>query len=401
MFKELYKLYQLMEFFVINHHYKTIAVKNLVKRDEIWLANPANIGCEIIRLTLSSLEYIENDEERIKQYIDIIKKTIKANEAHFLDIHVGEEEVFEEEIFDTVMLDSNYYDGLDISDRFPKIRNIVHEVDDSEAEINRVISSINSSVLTEKKQKRALKSSGFYVTHAVIALCLIAYIICYFLSRKYDSSTAFILMGADYRPFTLGLGQYWRLLTVALSHGSLLHLGMNMYSLYLLGHYFEDKYGKLKFIAVLLSSIILGSLTSGILTTTVLTVGISGGLYGLLAFFLLDMFTNPYVNKQSLYPMIIINLAINFMSGVSWAGHLGGFVAGLLFYYAFKQKNRFFIASVLVIIAIAFIIFIGKDFGAVYPGTDTSVVNALKDFGLKQTANNLFNKLMHLYASIQ
>ena len=94
MFKELYKLYQLMEFFVINHHYKTIAVKNLVKRDEIWLANPANIGCEIIRLTLSSLEYIENDEERIKQYIDIIKKTIKANEAHFLDIHVGEEEVF-------------------------------------------------------------------------------------------------------------------------------------------------------------------------------------------------------------------------------------------------------------------------------------------------------------------
>ena len=63
MFKELYKLYQLMEFFVINHHYKTIAVKNLVKRDEIWLANPANIGCEIIRLTLSSLEYIENDEE--------------------------------------------------------------------------------------------------------------------------------------------------------------------------------------------------------------------------------------------------------------------------------------------------------------------------------------------------
>lgn len=404
MFKELYKLYQLMEFFVINHHYKTIAVRNLVRRDEIWLANPDNYGSEIIRLSLSSLEYIENDEERINQYIDVIKKTIKASDAAFLDIHVGQEEVFEEEIFDTVMIDSDYYDGLDISDRFPKIKNVVHESDNPEAEINRVISSINASVVAEKKQKKVLKASKFhldYLNHVIIALCIISYIICYYLSKKYDSTTAYILMGADYRPFTLGLRQYWRLLTVAFNHGSLLHLGMNMYSLFLLGHYFEDKYGKSKFLIVLLSSIVLGSLTSGILTSTVLTVGISGGLYGLMAFFIIDIFTNPYANKQSLYPMIIINLAINFMGGVSWSGHLGGFVAGVLLYYAFKQKNKAMPISVFAIIVVAFALFISKDVGAIYPGTDFSVLNALKELGFKNMSNNLYTKLMQLYASLQ
>ncbi len=46
-------------------------------------------------------------------------------------------------------------------------------------------------------------------------------------------------------------GEYWRLFTVTLVHGGLLHLGFNMYALYIVGPLVEALYGRVLFLVVL------------------------------------------------------------------------------------------------------------------------------------------------------
>ena len=44
-------------------------------------------------------------------------------------------------------------------------------------------------------------------------------------------------------------GEYWRLLTVTLVHGGLLHLALNMYALWIVGPIVEALYGRARFLA--------------------------------------------------------------------------------------------------------------------------------------------------------
>ena len=111
---------------------------------------------------------------------------------------------------------------------------------------------------------------------------------------------SYIALGADYKMFTLGLRQFWRLLTTMFLHGSLNHLFMNMISLMTLGTLFETKYGHWKMLFTVLFCALIGSLTNGILTGNGLTVGISGGLYGLLAIYTIDIL-HRNLHDNSLY----------------------------------------------------------------------------------------------------
>ena len=48
----------------------------------------------------------------------------------------------------------------------------------------------------------------------------------------------------------VGAGEYWRILTVALTHGSITHLFFNMYALMVLGNSLEGAIGKNKFLII-------------------------------------------------------------------------------------------------------------------------------------------------------
>ena len=54
------------------------------------------------------------------------------------------------------------------------------------------------------------------------------------------------------RYLVLNLGEYWRLLTVALTHGGIMHLFFNMYALLILGNSLESAIGQKKFLAIFL-----------------------------------------------------------------------------------------------------------------------------------------------------
>ncbi len=57
-------------------------------------------------------------------------------------------------------------------------------------------------------------------------------------------------------------GELWRIVTVALVHGNLLHLGFNMYALYMVGPLVEALYGRVLFVAFYVLSAAAGSVAS-------------------------------------------------------------------------------------------------------------------------------------------
>ena len=76
--------------------------------------------------------------------------------------------------------------------------------------------------------------------------------------------------------------EWYRLFTVALTHGGFLHLGFNMYSLMVLGNPLEAAFGKQKLLIVFFFSLLTGSLTSAYFASVYgASVGASGAIFGL------------------------------------------------------------------------------------------------------------------------
>jgi membrane associated rhomboid family serine protease len=132
-------------------------------------------------------------------------------------------------------------------------------------------------------------------------------------------------------------GEYWRLWSVTLLHGDLLHLGFNMYALYLAGTIVERWYGALRFLAFYLACAAAGSVASFVFGGDVPSVGASGAIFGLFGILLAAGRIHHPIDRQSrgivsqLMFLVIINIVFGFASGgsIDNAAHLGGLAAGL------------------------------------------------------------------------
>ena len=84
-------------------------------------------------------------------------------------------------------------------------------------------------------------------------------------------------------------GQDYRLLSAAFIHFGLLHIGFNMYALYLLGSAFERYAGTVRFALVYFTAALSGSFGALILSPHAATAGASGAIFGVMgAMFVLE-----------------------------------------------------------------------------------------------------------------
>jgi membrane associated rhomboid family serine protease len=136
-------------------------------------------------------------------------------------------------------------------------------------------------------------------------------------------------------------GEWYRLLTVALTHASVLHLFSNMYCLYIFGPILERYFGKVRFIALFIISLVGASAFSVYFGAhNQYAVGASGAIFGLLSG-LLVIGKRVGLNYQSIVGTVVLNVVITFsIPGIDWRAHAGGFVAGAIASYFLMFSKR-------------------------------------------------------------
>src|SRR5205085_10241842 len=127
-------------------------------------------------------------------------------------------------------------------------------------------------------------------------------------------------------------GQWWRIITGGFLHANIIHIGFNMYGLYLLGQMLEPALGSLRFAVIYGVSLLTGSLGALLVSPHSLVVGASGAVFGLLGAAAVETRERRIPLMQSgVGGLILINLVISFsVPGISWGGHIGGLIGGAL-----------------------------------------------------------------------
>jgi membrane associated rhomboid family serine protease len=139
---------------------------------------------------------------------------------------------------------------------------------------------------------------------------------------------------ALWEPALAAGGEWYRLVTSGFVHYGILHLGFNMYLLYMLGQMLEPAIGRMRFALVYFAGLLGGSAGAILLSSErAVTAGASGAVFGLLAL----AFVGYYLHGRSplstqIGTLLMLNLFITFLwrDQISVGGHLGGAAAGAL-----------------------------------------------------------------------
>jgi rhomboid protease GluP len=218
------------------------------------------------------------------------------------------------------------------------------------------------------------------VTYALIGVTTLVFILQYLVEAATGTDLLFIYGGKI--NVLIMEGQFWRLLTPVLLHGSILHITFNLYALYVIGRRLELFYGHGRFLLLYILSAIAGNVLSFVLTPAP-SLGASTAIFGLLAAEGIFIFQNRKLfgaarTQQAILNLgaiLMINLAYGFMqnTNVDNMGHIGGLIGGVFFAWQggpllkvtgmppiFEvvdvRKNReVLVASVVVIIGFALI----------------------------------------------
>jgi len=190
---------------------------------------------------------------------------------------------------------------------------------------------------------RRAKGNQFRNAPAVFLLILLNAVVFLFEISVGDSNDPEVLhrMGA-LEPYSVVVQhEYWRFFTALFLHGGLLHVGFNVFALYVLGPALERSIGTIRFVACYLVSGLASG--AGVIMLTLVDlvrpaqlIGASGcimGIVGAWAGFLMRHRHAPYARQRLANVGMIIAIQILFdvsTPQVSMSAHLCGLVAGFL-----------------------------------------------------------------------
>ena len=177
------------------------------------------------------------------------------------------------------------------------------------------------------------------VTKILVVACVAVYLI-QLTHQPLENRFAFVPAAAISEP--------WRFVTTAFLHANYMHLGFNMWALWVLGGSLEPVLGRWRFTAVYLLSALGGSTAIYWLsrpdtdTWITMTVGASGAVFGLFStiFVVQRRFGR---DTSGIVALLAINAVISFLgANISWQGHLGGLVTGALVasLYAWAPRTK-------------------------------------------------------------
>lgn len=328
---------KILHYFITEEDYKPIIINGL--ENEIWLENMQS-DLKLIRINTN---YIHNEEQlktdmyKAQSIMKSIKRntfSLKMNMLNLL-LDTGDNvKVIDTKNIETIKVDemSDFKKNKVVKEFFPKVSDaeLTDQVDP--IEFFKLTEDMNQKTIkNEKKLAKIFSQKKPIVTYALIVLNIMVYLF----MTLYDLDGTYFYALANNYEFVQN-GQIYRLLTSMFLHADIIHIGCNMYALYILGPQVERYYGKTKFLLIYLLSGILGSIFSCVfMSADTISMGASGAIFGLLGS--IAYFTYYYratlqgLLRSQVLPVILLNLAIGFMvPGIDISGHIGGLIGGTL-----------------------------------------------------------------------
>lgn len=197
----------------------------------------------------------------------------------------------------------------------------------------------------------AISRNPRFVTNVIIGINVIIFVIFAILSRSILDVTQtplFQMFAQDNQAIMQHPDQFWRIFTAMFLHFSIIHIGLNMLSLFFIGTVVEVFYGKWRYLAIYLGSGILGGIVTFFLTPDALAAGASGAIFGV--FGALGVFY--LINRRALGAYgsgaimnwlfwLVLNLVWGFSSpGIGIWDHIGGLAAGIVIAFLLLPKQR-------------------------------------------------------------
>ena len=327
---------KILHYFITEEDYKPVIINGL--ENEIWLENMEN-DLKLIRINTN---YIHNEEQFKSDIFKVktIMKSIKRNTLSLkmttlnLLLDTGENvNIIDNKNIETIKVGDleDFKKNKVVKEFFPKVSDttLTDEVDP--VEFFKLTEDMNQKTIkNEKKLAKIFSPKKPIVTYIIIVLNLMVFLY----GMLHSNDELINIFGNNYE--LVQKGQFYRLLTCMFVHGSIMHLLLNMYALYTIGPVVERYYGKSKYIFIYLVSGLLGSVFSSVfMSAGSISIGASGAIFGLLGS--ICYFTYYYratlqgILRESIVPVIIINLIIGFMlPSVDLVAHIGGLLGGIL-----------------------------------------------------------------------
>ena len=358
----------LVHYFITEQNYNPVILHGV--SDEIWLEN-MDSDYKIVRIVS---HYIHNEEQfnfdrfKLNKISKNLKKKTFSLKMPVLSIYTN---LSEDVVFPVEKDRLNFYIKKisDINNEallkiFP---DIVSKTSHEEKGIDlfiKISEDINKDTYKKSsKIDKIFSKKNPIITYSIIVVCVLIFL-CMFFKDSLVKATTLVQFGANYDLLTKN-GEYYRLLTCIFLHASIIHLLLNMYSLYIIGPQIESFFGKIKYLFIYLFSGICGSILSIAFSHNTVSVGASGAIFGLLGSMLyFGYYYRAYLGnvvKSQILPIIILNLGIGFIiPNIDSAGHIGGLLGGIVASMAMgipEKSTRFekINGIVIMIIFLAFI----------------------------------------------
>ncbi|WP_244834768.1 rhomboid family intramembrane serine protease [Clostridium sp. BJN0001] len=208
---------------------------------------------------------------------------------------------------------------------------------------------ILNSIISKKYNKKKNSAFKYNITWTIIIINIMLFLLTVIKSKSILDINASVLLsyGALNRIRVFYYNEYYRLITCAFLHRGLIHITVNMYSLYIIGPQIERLFGKVKYVILYLLTAVSASFLGLILNNNnyQVSIGASGAIFGILGSMLsVVIIERNRVNKAVIMNIIVIialNLFIGFnASNIDNFAHIGGLIGGVILGFILYKRRK-------------------------------------------------------------
>ena len=353
---------KLLHYLITCENYNPIILQGA--DNEIWLENLSN-DYKVVRIVSNHIindEQLDYDIFKTKRIVRKIKQKTFSMNMKVLSFYIDlDEDIKLENKKNLDMVSINDESDLKnykfVLDTFPDMDKKLEFSEEGLQLFMKITHDINKKNKTEgEKVEEVFKPKRPYITIGLIVVNVIIFILTVLIGDRVYSD--FAVSGIAIFKYH----QFYRIITGAFLHADIIHLALNMYSLYVIGSQMESFQGKAKFSLTYGYSAVTASLLSALLNHGT-SVGASGAIFGLMGSMLVfGYYYRVYlggVMKSQIIPIILINLLIGFTSGgmIDNFGHIGGLLGGIIITIGLgvKYKSSTFERTNGIIVSILFV----------------------------------------------